>query len=88
MPLKTIVCPISEPEKFSEAVENAMQKVQEEFLFFNRKHQGKVAEVSRSVTFHATATDLICIIYYSWAVADQSSLVVPSSLPSGPRRVQ
>lgn len=88
MPLKTIVSPIGEPEKFSEAVENAMQKVQEEFLFFNRKHQGKVAEVSRSVAFLATTTNLVCIIYYSWAVADQSNLVIPSPLPSGPRRVQ
>ena len=88
MPLKTIVSPITEPEKFSEAVDNAMQKVQEEFLFFNRKHAGKVAEVSRSVAFHVNETSLVCIIYYSWAVADQSSLVVPASLPSGPRRVQ
>lgn len=88
MPLKTIVSPIDEPEKFSEAVENTMQKVQEEFLFFNRKHQGKVAEVSRSVTFLATPMHLVCIIYYAWAVADQSNLVIPTSLPSGPRRVQ
>lgn len=88
MPLKTVVSPIGEPEKFSEAVDNAMQKVQEEFLFFNRKHQGKVAEVSRSVAFLATPTHLVCIIYYSWAVSDQSNIVIPTTLPSGPRRVQ
>lgn len=88
MPLKTIVSPITDPEQFSEAVDNAMQKIQEEFLFFNRKHQGKVAEVSRSVAFHVNETSLVCVIYYSWAVADQSNLVIPSPLPSGPRRVQ
>ena len=88
MPLKTIVSPIGEPEQFSEAVDNAMQKIQEEFQFFNRKNKGAQAEVSRSVAFLATPTHLVCIIYYSWAVVDQSSLVLPQPGSSGPRRVQ
>lgn len=88
MPLKTIVSPIDNPEKFSQAVDEAMQMIHQDFLAFNRMHTGKAAEVSRSVTFHVTETSLVCIMYYSWNLADQSSLVIPTPQPSRPRLVQ
>lgn len=88
MPLKTIVSPIKEPEKFSEAVDAAMHKIQEEFIFFNRKHMGKVAEVQRSVTFHVTPEYLVCILYYSWNLADQSALWKPGAAQVPPGRMQ
>ncbi len=87
MPLKTIVSPISEPEMFSAACEAAMQKIQEEFLFFSRKHVGKPAEVSRSVTFHVTETKLVCILYYSWSLAEKGVILPPLGVrvPPGSR---
>ena len=88
MPLKTIVCPIQAPTKFSQDVEDAMQKIQEQFLAFNQKHMGKPAEVAKTVAFHATETYLVCIIYYSWNLVDQATLLLPTPGPSGPRRIQ
>ncbi len=89
MPLKVIVCPVAEPEKFAETVEYWLEKIQEDFLQFNRKHQGKQAEVSRSVTFLATDGKLVCILYYLWNLAEGGSgLLVPLGPAGRPDRVQ
>lgn len=88
MPLKVIVSPVAEADKFAQTVEDWLQKIQEEFQFFNRKHAGKQAEVSRSVTFLATDGNLVCILYYSWQLSPGgSSLLVPLG-PARPDRVQ
>ncbi len=81
MPLKVIVCPVAESQIFAQEVEDALQKIQEQFLFFNRKHAGKRAEVSRSVTFLATDGNLVCILYYNWQLSDEGSGLL---IPTGP----
>ncbi len=88
MPLKVIVCPIAEAQKFEREVEDSLASIQQQFLFFNRKHSGKRAEVSRSVTFQATQTDLVCILYYNWQLAEEGSgLLVPAG-PAPRERIQ
>ena len=77
MPLKTIVLPVTDPQEFDKAVTDYMEVIQNQFLAFNQKHVGKRAEVSRSVTFYVTPTHLVCILYYTWGLSEEGSLLVP-----------
>ncbi len=88
MPLKVIVYPVTYPEKFAESVECWLEKIQEDFMQFNRKHAGKRAEVSRSVTFLATEGKLVCILYYQWSLSEESSSLLVPIGPARPDRVQ
>ncbi len=88
MPLKVIVCPVSEAQQFADEVDATLATIEDHFLHFNRKYAGKRAEVSRSVTFLATEGKLVCILYYMWRLADEGSgLLVPAG-PAPRERVQ
>ncbi len=87
MPLKTIVRPVTDPQEFDKAVTDYMEYIQQQFLAFNRKHVGKRAEVSRSVTFYVTEGHLVCILYYTWGLAEEGSLLVPG-IQARPDRLQ
>ncbi len=86
MPLKTIVKSVTEPQEFDKAVTDYMEYIQNQFLAFNRKHTGKRAEISRSVTFYVTPNHLVCILYFTWGLAEEaSSLLIPQARPGSDR---